>query len=37
PMTVPAGQLRSLLGTSRVMVKQGGQDLAIIDSTLADA
>ncbi|TKB62774.1 MAG: metallophosphoesterase, partial [Mesorhizobium sp.] len=35
PMTVPAGQLRSLLGTSSVTVKQGGQDLAIIDSTLA--
>mgnify|MGYP002424049789 CR=1 FL=1 len=35
PMTVPAGQLRGLLGTSSVMVKQGGQELAIIDSTLA--
>ncbi|MER8591132.1 metallophosphoesterase [Mesorhizobium sp. M1182] len=35
PMTVPAGQLRSLLGTSSVTVTQGGQDLAIIDSTLA--
>jgi 3',5'-cyclic AMP phosphodiesterase CpdA len=35
PMTVPAGQLRGLLGTSSVTVKQGGQDLAIIDSTLA--
>jgi hypothetical protein len=32
---VPAGQLRGLLGTSSVTVKQGGQDLAIIDSTLA--
>ncbi|CAD5249575.1 Metallophosphoesterase [Bosea sp. 62] len=37
PMTVPAGQLRSLLGITQVAVKRGKQDLAIIDSTLAGA
>ena len=36
PMTVPAGQLRGLLGISSVAVKQGNTELAIIDSTLAD-
>jgi 3',5'-cyclic-AMP phosphodiesterase len=35
PMTVPAGQLRGLLGISSVAVKQGNTELAIIDSTLA--
>jgi hypothetical protein len=35
-MTVPAGQLRGLLGITNVAVKQGQQELAIIDSTLAD-
>ena len=37
PMTVPPGQLRNLLGITQVAVKQGRQDLAIIDSTLAGA
>jgi hypothetical protein len=37
PMTVPAGQLRSLLGVTNVAVKQGQRELAIIDRTLADA
>ena len=36
-MTVPAGQLRGLLGITSVAVKQGKSELAIIDSTLADA
>jgi len=36
PMTVPAGQLRGLLGITSVAVKQGKEELAIIDSTLAD-
>ncbi len=35
PMTVPAGQLRSLLGITQVAVKRGKEELAIIDSTLA--
>uniref|UniRef100_A0A9E8A162 Metallophosphoesterase n=1 Tax=Bosea sp. NBC_00436 TaxID=2969620 RepID=A0A9E8A162_9HYPH len=35
PMTVPAGQLRSLLGITQVAVKQGKEELAIIDSTLS--
>lgn len=35
PMTVPAEQLRGLLGTSQVNVVQGEGELAIIDSTLA--
>jgi hypothetical protein len=34
-MTVPAGQLRGLLGISSVAVKQGNNELAIIDSALA--
>src|SRR5207249_10310317 len=37
PMTVPAGQLRSLLGISSVTYNQGKEELAIIDTTLADA
>ena len=37
PMTVPAGQLRSLLGITQVAVKRGKEELAIIDSTLAGA
>ncbi|MBS0563719.1 MAG: metallophosphoesterase [Proteobacteria bacterium] len=37
PMTVPAGQLRGLLGITDVSVRNGGQDLAIIDSRLSDA
>jgi hypothetical protein len=36
-MTVPAGQLRSLLGISSVTYNQGKEELAIIDTTLADA
>ena len=36
PMTVDAGKLRGLLGTSGVSVKQGSNELAIIDTTLAD-
>lgn len=35
-MTVDAGKLRGLLGTSGVSVKQGSNELAIIDTTLAD-
>ncbi|MGO4836401.1 metallophosphoesterase, partial [Rhizobiaceae sp. 2RAB30] len=35
PMTVPAGQLRGLLGITDIAVKQGKEELAIIDSTLA--
>ena len=37
PMTVPAGQLRNLLGISSVTYNQGKEELAIIDTTLADA
>jgi 3',5'-cyclic AMP phosphodiesterase CpdA len=37
PMTVPAGKLRSLLGITDVAVRNGGQELAIIDSRLSDA
>lgn len=37
PMTVPAGQLRSLLGISSVAVRPGENELAIIDSTLASS
>jgi hypothetical protein len=36
-MTVPAGKLRSLLGITDVAVRNGGQELAIIDSRLSDA
>jgi len=36
-MTVPAGQLRSLLGITDVAVRQGKAELAIIDTTLAGA
>ncbi len=35
PMTVPADQLRGLLGISKVNVINGQHDLAIIDQTLA--
>ncbi|WP_293796945.1 metallophosphoesterase [uncultured Bosea sp.] len=35
PMTVPAGQLRSLLGITQIAVKRGKEELAIIDSTLS--
>lgn len=35
PMTVPAGQLRGLLGITDVAVQLGKAELAIIDSTLA--
>jgi 3',5'-cyclic AMP phosphodiesterase CpdA len=35
PMSVPAGQLRSLLGITSVAVAQGASELAVIDSTLA--
>ncbi|MCW6508175.1 metallophosphoesterase family protein [Lichenifustis flavocetrariae] len=34
PMTVPPGQLRSLLGITTVAVKQGPASLALVDSTL---
>ena len=37
PMTVPADQLRSVLGITDVAVRHGGQELAITDSTLSDA
>ena len=37
PMTVPADQLRSLLGLTRVNYRQGRHSLAVIDSTLAAA
>ena len=35
PMTVPAGQLRGVLGITDVAVQPGKAELAIIDSTLA--
>jgi 3',5'-cyclic AMP phosphodiesterase CpdA len=35
PMKVPDDQLRSVLGTTSIAVRQGTQPLAIIDSTLA--
>jgi Icc protein len=35
PMTVPAEQLRSLLGITRVDLKAVGKPLAIIDSPLS--
>jgi hypothetical protein len=35
-MTVPPGQLRSLLGITDVVVRRGKANLAIIDGTLAD-
>ncbi len=37
PMVVPPGQLRGLLGITKVSVTAGTADLAIIDSTLAGA
>jgi hypothetical protein len=37
PMTVPARQLRGLLGITEVAVRNGGENLAIIDSRLSDA
>jgi Icc protein len=37
PMKVPAEQLRSLLGLTRVSYVQGNHSLAIVDSTLASA
>ena len=37
PLTVPAGELRGLLGITNVAVKQGSAELAIVDSALADA
>jgi 3',5'-cyclic AMP phosphodiesterase CpdA len=37
PMTVPPGQLRSLLGITSIAVKQGAHELAVVDSTLAGA
>jgi hypothetical protein len=36
PMTVPAGELRNLLGIRDVQFVQGKQALAVTDSTLAD-
>jgi len=35
PLTVPPGELRSLLGITSVVIRPGENDLAIIDSTLA--
>ena len=35
PMTVPAQQLRSMLGVTSIEVRTGGKELALIDSTLA--
>jgi 3',5'-cyclic AMP phosphodiesterase CpdA len=35
PMKVPDDQLRSVLGTTSITVRQGTQPLAIVDSTLA--
>ncbi len=35
PMTVPAGQLRSLLGITDVRYRRGSHSLAVVDSTLA--
>jgi len=35
PMTVPAGQLRSLLGITDVSYKRGERTLAVVDSSLA--
>jgi 3',5'-cyclic-AMP phosphodiesterase len=35
PMTVPADQLRSLLGITDVTYKRGGHTLAVVDSSLA--
>ena len=37
PMRVPEDKLRSVLGITEVMVKQGTQPLAITDSELAKA
>jgi hypothetical protein len=37
PMKVPDDKLRSVLGISEIMVKQGTQPLAITDSELAKA
>jgi Icc protein len=37
PMTVPADQLRGLLGLTQVNYVRSGKHLAIIDSTLADS
>jgi Icc protein len=36
PMTVPAGQLRSVLGVTNVKVIRGHSHLAVVDSTLAE-
>ena len=35
PMTVPSGKLRGLLGITDVAVRNGKEELAIVDSTLA--
>lgn len=35
PMSVPAQQLRSMLGITSVEVRMGDKPLAVIDSTLA--
>jgi 3',5'-cyclic-AMP phosphodiesterase len=35
PMTVPAEQLRSMLGITSIEVRMGDKPLAVIDSTLA--
>jgi 3',5'-cyclic AMP phosphodiesterase CpdA len=35
PMTVPSGKLRGLLGVTDVAVRNGKEELAIVDSTLA--
>ena len=37
PMTVPADQLRSLLGIRTVEVREGDKPLAVTDMTLAQA
>jgi hypothetical protein len=34
-MTVPSGKLRGLLGITDVAVRNGKEELAIVDSTLA--
>jgi 3',5'-cyclic AMP phosphodiesterase CpdA len=36
PLVVPAGQLRNLLGITSVTFRQGNEELAITDTTLAD-
>jgi hypothetical protein len=36
-MTVPAAQLRTLLGITSVEVRQGSRPLAITDATLTSA